>query len=511
MSVNLLSRLIKSERGGAMPIIGLAFVVITCSIGLAIDIGRGQLVEAKLYNALDTAGLAAGAKISNVNVQTEVERFVASNFPEGYVGATVSNVVGTASQDNKTIYVSATAIVPTTFMRILGWEQLTVNASSEITRSISGLEAILVLDNTGSMSYNINGTTGLAELKIASKLLLDNLYGDEDTVDKLYVGIVPFSQAVNVGPGQTGWLAAGSLAALDWGTTSWAGCVMARSNNSNPEYDSTDEHYTTEALQPYYWPDDTGVWSALNNTNPINDWINPGVAMNNMFGPDYFDTARIDAFVQAQPIAFPGPSGPQANTSYASPLNSSLGPNKNCPQEMTPMMQSKSTLKSDIDTMTAQGYTHINLGAAWGFRMLSPNWRGEWGGEMDANDLPLDYNTPLMNKAVVIMTDGDNRFGRKPFTAYGFRHQGNLAGQTSGNGAEGELDNRVTASCTAMKNVGINIYTVTYGADVSTDTKNLMRNCASNNDFFFDAPAGGDLSAAFQQIGDSLSNLRVSK
>ena len=53
-----------------------------------------------------------------------------------------------------------------------------------------------------------------------------------------------------------------------------------------------------------------------------------------------------------------------------------------------------------------RGGTTGNLGLVWGWRTLSPKWRGLWG---DA-DLPLDYGTDFMDKVVVIMTDGNNTF-----------------------------------------------------------------------------------------------------
>ena len=51
-----------------------------------------------------------------------------------------------------------------------------------------------------------------------------------------------------------------------------------------------------------------------------------------------------------------------------------------------------------------RGGTTGNLGLTWGWRTLSPRWRGAWGGETP-NTLPLDYKTPLMEKVV----GGDDR------------------------------------------------------------------------------------------------------
>ena len=75
------------------------------------------------------------------------------------------------------------------------------------------------------------------------------------------------------------------------------------------------------------------------------------------------------------------------------------------------MTANATTVTNAINAMTAQGNTHIDLGLAWGWRMLSPRWQGLWGGEMNTNSLPLAYNTKGMNKAVVLLTDGFNTVG----------------------------------------------------------------------------------------------------
>ena len=54
----------QSEKGSVLPLVGIGFFVIMGVMGMAIDIGRGQLVESKLLNSIDAAGLAAGAKLN---------------------------------------------------------------------------------------------------------------------------------------------------------------------------------------------------------------------------------------------------------------------------------------------------------------------------------------------------------------------------------------------------------------------------------------------------------------
>ncbi|MBT6404824.1 MAG: Flp pilus assembly protein TadG, partial [Rhodospirillaceae bacterium] len=50
-----------------------------------------------------------------------------------------------------------------------------------------------------------------------------------------------------------------------------------------------------------------------------------------------------------------------------------------------------------------------NLGLAWGWRVLSPAWQGLWGGATPS-ELPLDYDTPLMDKVAIMLTDGVNQW-----------------------------------------------------------------------------------------------------
>ena len=176
---------------------------------------------------------------------------------------------------------------------------------------------------------------------------------------------------------------------------------------------------------------------------------------------------------------------------------------------MTPMTGDKAKVLAGINAMTAQGSTFINVGAMWGYRMLSPRWRGFWGGDMLANKLPLDYNSKNMSKAAVIMTDGENSFTPKFYGAYGYLSDNRL-GTTDRNTAEDTLDARLTAACNAMKTNNIMVITIAYD-NPKAATKTLLENCATNTSLYFDAKSTSDLIAKFDLIRGALSKLRVSK
>ena len=143
----------------------------------------------------------------------------------------------------------------------------------------------------------------------------------------------------------------------------------------------------------------------------------------------------------------------------------------------------KSTIEDVLADMDDNGYTRIDVGAAWAHRMLSPDWRGLWG---DA-ELPLDYNTPLMDKAAIIMTDGENnpKDGTSKATA----------------------NARLLEACTSMKNDNIIVYTIQYRED-DEDLQDMLRNCATSPSHYFYAE-DDDLTAVFNEIANQLSNLRL--
>src|SRR5262249_1977832 len=152
------------------------------------------------------------------------------------------------------------------------------------------------------------------------------------------------------------------------------------------------------------------------------------------------------------------------------------------------------------DSMVAAGDTLINEGIVWGWRMLSPNWRGLWGGEMDANSLPLDYNSGYSRKVVVLMSDGWNSFIPYNYKAFGWLWD-------SGNGvqestAEDTLDTNTKQICDNMKAAGIEIFTVGFGngngdkSDKSSVNATLLQSCATDLSHFFLAPTNEQLESA---------------
>ena len=101
------------------------------------------------------------------------------------------------STSGNSIIVSASASVPTTFMRVANIDHVDVTASTTVVVGMGTAEVALALDNSGSMAGS-----KIASLKTAASDLVDTLYDaaqNSSETDPIKIAIVPFAASVNVG------------------------------------------------------------------------------------------------------------------------------------------------------------------------------------------------------------------------------------------------------------------------------------------------------------------------
>ena len=125
------------------------------------DTGRAYVVKAQLTKAVDGAALGAARMLNSGDPRGEATRIFNANFPQGYLGT--SSVTNAASDPDffdldvieetgvNVVTVRATATLPTTFMRLANFEQVTVSSSGEATRRMVDLS--LVLDVSSSIGW----------------------------------------------------------------------------------------------------------------------------------------------------------------------------------------------------------------------------------------------------------------------------------------------------------------------------------------------------------------------
>ncbi|MFH1345587.1 MAG: TadE/TadG family type IV pilus assembly protein [Pseudomonadota bacterium] len=176
------------------------------------------------------------------------------------------------------------------------------------------------------------------------------------------------------------------------------------------------------------------------------------------------------------------PTGGPSTRFYAEQYDS-------CPAQLMPLTYDFAALKSKIDSLTSKGGTNQPIGIAWGWQSLT---------QTAPLNAPAEDPNYTYQKVLIVMSDGLNTQDRWP--SYG-------NGQTQYNG---QIDARQRILCDNIKAAGIIIYTMHVNTD-NDPTSAVLQYCASGADKFSTVTSANQIMAAFNNIGSSLSKLRVAR
>lgn len=475
--VQFARRLGTEQRAAVAVFVALSIIPMIGLIGVGTDTARAYMVKSRLSSALDAAGLAGGQSFFSSTRDTTIAMFFNANFPAGYMGATVSGPTFTVDDTNEKIELSASATVPTTFMRLFGYDTVTVAASSEITRQTIMLDVALSIDMSGSMASSLGTTTRIGAARDAATTLVDILFGNNTTSDMLKIGLVPWNSKTNV-------MIAGE--AYDPTATT----AVPVSPFVNP--------LTHVAQSTLYYANNTPV-PLLNP--PPSDWKGCVYSRYIDDGDPTTDADTLEGPVSTAGADWPGwqPIGPEGEPVPGWPKCTSAVDGSECgaclTHSITPLQNSKQAILDAIDALTTpDGNTNIPEGLGWAWRVLTP----------DAPFTEADPNPPgKREQAIVLLTDGQNEGG----SGDGYKGVFGL-----GSTAEPDMDARLLELAANIKASGVIIYVIQF-ANSNTATQALLQQVASGPDapYFFNAPDASTLESAFQQIADQLSELRLSK
>lgn len=178
-----------------------------------------------------------------------------------------------------------------------------------------------------------------------------------------------------------------------------------------------------------------------------------------------------------------------------------------CPSTaIVPLSTDRTSLKATIDGLTDGGSTAGQIGAAWGWYMLSPNFAYLW----PSASRPAAYTQADVLKVMVFMTDGDFN------TAYcnnvlSDDSQGWNSSQINCNATNGNPTTQAQAICTAAKAKGVIIYTVGFQVSAGSTAETFIKACATDADHVYLPTSGTLLKDAFSAIGRDITKLRLSK
>ncbi len=234
-----LRQLRRNDRGNSAITFAFALLPMLAAIGLAVDGGRVYMVKSQLSSAVDVTALTAARLYTDQQRDIKAKEFFTANFSadRGDVVVDKVNIDATIDGATKTVVVTASATLPTYFMRLFGMTTVTVDERAKAARTDYPIELVMALDNTGSMVKNAGGgISRLAALKTAANTLIDSMYGGKDENANIRIGIVPYTAYVNVGrllePGYVSSIPGYTDRALG-DPLAWKGCVDA--DDSNPD------------------------------------------------------------------------------------------------------------------------------------------------------------------------------------------------------------------------------------------------------------------------------------
>ena len=497
--MGLLARLWHDRRGTIL-VLGLFGITLTAATSMFVtDLARIQMTRSRIQTAADAAMLAAARDLGAPRAELEATARAVfwANMDQRIPALTVSRVAlslsgGPTDETADTVTLEVEATLPLLMAGVADALKLTdlvsvdLGTTAAARKRMMGAEIMMVLDNTGSM----NGQK-IADLRAAANELTNAVFDGEESIPNVWLGLVNYAATVNIGRQHAAWTGV-PLTALDaaFAPTTWKGCVMVRS----PALAETDTVPGPGALfVPQFWP------SSRLSTNPdvFDSFYNKNKSHANIWPPLDAKKPAVDERQSAG--------------------NNGYGPNLGCPAPITPLISSRSAILDAIDPTKGapgieawhRGGTFGNVGLAWGWRALSPAWRGQWrrpDGTL-IEDLPLDYDTPFHNKIIVMMTDGANGHFQTDMTAYG---RPNEMIKTS------DIDPSMLRLCQSIKDAGIILFTITFGS-VNNATKTTYSRCASDpateeripGQKYFHAPSGAELQSVFRGIAGQISELRL--
>jgi Flp pilus assembly protein TadG len=164
---NCISRFRYDQRGNVAMIFALTLMPILASVGCAVDYSTASRIRTRLQGALDAAAvgsvamtspayIAAGAMTANGPIPVGVTDAtnIFNGNTAGQTGYTLTSMTPTVTLASGSVNAALqfSAVVPTTFMGLVGMRSVTVTGSSSASASLpSYIDFYLLMDNSPSM------------------------------------------------------------------------------------------------------------------------------------------------------------------------------------------------------------------------------------------------------------------------------------------------------------------------------------------------------------------------
>ncbi len=199
---DLLRNFIVSHRGNVAMMFGIALVPMTIAAGAGLDYARAAVVRQQMSTALDAAALAVGSStgLTQATAEALARKYFEANYSGDKSNGTPTVTIGSGGFNSSgSVKIDVSYDLPTTLLKVVGKTSMPVTTSTTVVWGQSKLWVALVLDNSGSMRNGDSNGTQMDALKNASHQLLTILQNASAAAGDVKVSIVPFDVTVNVG------------------------------------------------------------------------------------------------------------------------------------------------------------------------------------------------------------------------------------------------------------------------------------------------------------------------
>jgi len=451
-------RFLRNTSGNIALTTALMIVPLALAGGVALDYSRLSQKSTDLQTAVDAAAIvgARAAIDGEGGVKKAVRKFLKANLsPEAL--SELKNIKVDYNKKTGKITVTANSESPTTLMKVAGIEKLNYSPTAAVNIPNGNLEIVLVLDSTGSMA-----TDGKMDaLKVAAKEFVNDMLALNDVQERVQIGIVPFSEYVNVG--------------IHNRNASWLDVDDDSSETKTRQV--TTEKDTSSCTEKTY--NDDGVTKTYTScdSKPLAE----------PYEEEYTSTRKWNGCVGSRqyPLNL-------EDRNYNKKIPGLM--NAWCSRPITPMTAVQKTLEAEINALSPNKSTYIPTGLVWGLRTISSKAPFTDG---------LTYKKAEKSKTqkiIVLMSDGENQNSANlPNSAW---HTGsNLT----------EANKWTTKACDNIKKEDIKLFTIAFGKTISEDTKELLKNCSTDSNNYMAAADNKALSESFQEISEQLSQIYLSQ
>jgi Flp pilus assembly protein TadG len=518
----------RDQRGVVAPLFAIVLIVIVGCIGFAVDSARWYSAVRQTNNAVDAAVLAA-ARVMQLD-PTNTEKALATG-KETYLAnitsrpAVTNDTVAFAVADNgRSISVSGNATLQPMFLPVLGIDKLTLLSNSAAKASFqatglnqgTNLEISLMLDFTGSMCDDGEGPcTGGAKVEglrqAATDLVNIVVQADQSTYTQR-VAIVPFSTRVRVDVDNHDGVLMKKLTNLDLNWNGWFNhCAIGSGSNGGETVGNwrclqyVPLQVTNWRLLPcvteraYDAPSGAFVDSRLDYTDKppgTGAWLNGHDGTRETKYRDSSDDVATPILGLSSALA-------SNQWNYETQAKASCADSSEA-NRIIPLTSDKQLLTDRIAQFTAAGATAGAGATSWSWYMLSPNWDQIWTGDSTPGPYSnltakQDNGAPVLRKVAVLMTDG----------AY------NTIRYSKGKSAS-IISEHAKQICGAMKNQGIEIFTVGFALDQVSSAErstaeDVLKSCGTDISHFYPTVTVPQLKAAFRDIALKVSPVRLTE